>query len=537
VTLARPIRQREGAPWSPPGGGGVVVIAGPDGTGKSTLSASLVDALRSGVRIIHHRPGILPARVEGTVTDTRARPPYGRLLSVLKALYIWIDFRVGWWLRVRPYLRRGWVVIERGWPDLLVDPLRYRLKGVDGLVQFLGRFAPMPDLCVVLEAPVATLLGRKQELAADELSRQTRAWRAMPLYADRLIFVDASRDPTYVRRDVVDAIARSVVRRSDARSGPGWTSLPSAHSVRWILPRGPRRVAAESLRIYQPVTIRGLVGWTLARAFAFAGGFRLLPRGSGPPPDVMSALAFYAAPQLSVALEKSRTPGAWIALLIDRHGRSRMIGPVATSEEARQRLENKRRATTAVGALPGPLSPPRILVHSHSVLLFEPVRWKPRLRAWRLEPDVAASMGEYFRMTSGNGHQRPSHNDFAPWNLMRSDDGWVVLDWEDPRFRAHVPFHDLFHYMVQAQALLGHPSKRALLDGLHGRGWVGEAIEQYRRRAGRSQDEIARCFMAYLRDSIPRIDLTVPEGAKELRVRERLVDELIGNGVQKPERR
>jgi hypothetical protein len=229
---------------------------------------------------------------------------------------------------------------------------------------------------------------------------------------------------------------------------------------------------------------------------------------------------------MSVALVKTQVHGGWTVMLVDGGGRARLIGSVATSDEARERLAKKHAATCLVHSMPPPLSTPWIVAHTPSTLLFEPVDWKLRWRPWRISREVAASMGAYHAATAGNGHRSPSHNDFAPWNVLRSRDGWVVLDWEDPDWRHDEPFHELFHYLVQAHALLGRPSRHALLAGLRGRGWVGHAIEAYRREARSPAEDVRTSFVSYLRSSIPRVDLSVPEGAKEVRVRRRLLKRL-----------
>jgi thymidylate kinase len=178
--------------------GGVVVIAGPDGTGKSSLCDRLISGPLAGRQVlhIHFRPGILPARAvpASAINDPQGQAPYTGWLSVLKTLYLFIDFVLGWELRVQPVVRKGgWVIIERGWWDLVVDPRRYRLRGAAGLTRLLGKLIPKPELTLVLECPLQVLKARKAELSESELVRQTQAWRALPPGTARRVFLDASR--------------------------------------------------------------------------------------------------------------------------------------------------------------------------------------------------------------------------------------------------------------------------------------------------------------------------------------------------------
>jgi hypothetical protein len=95
-------------------------------------------------------------------------------------------------------------------------------------------------------------------------------------------------------------------------------------------------------------------------------------------------------------------------------------------------------------------------------------------------------MGAFYRAgTRGPGLQPgPAHGDFAPWSLLRTADGWVLIDWEDAA-AAEAPFLDLCHYLVQGHAMLGRPSRQAVLDGFRDqRGWVGLAVAAYADGAG-----------------------------------------------------
>lgn len=180
-----------------------VVLAGPDGSGKSSLAPRLVAAARRSGRVARHmhwRPGVLPlvgslvGNAPGDASRPHGREAQGTVLSTFKLLYYWVDFFLGSWIRVRPATGRGGlVVMERGWWDFAVDPQRYRLRVRPGLVRALGRLLPSPDLVLVLKASPEILAGRKDELPAAELERQNDAWRRIELPRTAKAYLDASR--------------------------------------------------------------------------------------------------------------------------------------------------------------------------------------------------------------------------------------------------------------------------------------------------------------------------------------------------------
>jgi hypothetical protein len=93
---------------------------------------------------------------------------------------------------------------------MAVDPLRYRLDMPSTWLMKLGRFLPIPDLILVLEAPVGTIRERKEELSAEELERQGRAWRELlPERLDR-VYLDTRRPPEEVARQAEVEIERIV---------------------------------------------------------------------------------------------------------------------------------------------------------------------------------------------------------------------------------------------------------------------------------------------------------------------------------------
>ena len=192
--------------------GAVVAVVGPDGAGKTTLSEGLVAQGIAGRPVLrfHSRPPMLPRRSANEVVDRpHGRPPFGRFISIAKLSYLYVDYVLGWFMRVRPFVKRGgFVVLERGWWDIVVDPARYRLNVPHGLAAGFGHFLPAADLVLVLEAPSDVLIDRKAELPANELARQAKAWRELPKSNSTCIYLDASLAP----RDVAESASREVRR-------------------------------------------------------------------------------------------------------------------------------------------------------------------------------------------------------------------------------------------------------------------------------------------------------------------------------------
>lgn len=194
--------------------GRYVVLGGPDGTGKSTL----VNALRArgdvDFRHQHWRPGFLPslARVQGRQeagvnTDPHGRSPDRPAKAWFRTIYYWLDFVLGYVAVVRPELARGrHFILERGWSDVCIDPLRYGLRS-SRLAGFLARLTPRADLAVVLQAEPRVIVRRKAELTEAEVARQLEAWRRGAPAVRRTVAVDAGAPPAHVAASVVSLLA------------------------------------------------------------------------------------------------------------------------------------------------------------------------------------------------------------------------------------------------------------------------------------------------------------------------------------------
>jgi energy-coupling factor transporter ATP-binding protein EcfA2 len=522
----------------------LVLLVGPDGSGKSTLADRLPELCKemfTRQARYHWRPGLLPrpgtfaGRSPADSTKPHARPPRNPTSSCLLLGYYWLDFLLGGWLLIWPArLRSGLIVMERGWWDILVDPHRYRLDVPEWLVRGLGTFLPHPDLALILDAAPDVILQRKAEIAEDELARQVSAWNEALPRAVRGVHLDVSAPRERLAQEAREEVRSLLETRTISRLGAGWSALPRRGPSRWILPRGPKAAAAAALAIYHPITVRARVGWKVARVAASFGAFRLLPRGEGPPRPVRETLAPHLPPRSSLAVAKMTHPGRdrYLVLIVGEHGELQGVAKVATSDDAARALDQEAASIEALGRfLPSPLSTPRILHRKPGLLLLEAVEWRTRLFPWHLDEGVAHALGLFFRVGARErpmGLAGPAHGDCAPWNLLQTEHGWVLIDWEDAS-ADQLPFFDLCHYLVQAHVLLGRPSSRVLLEGFRdGKGWVGQSVRAYAEGAGLPTAEAQAFLRSYLLVSPSRLRPRTPEERDGLTARRRLLASLGG---------
>jgi thymidylate kinase len=187
-----------------------VAFFGPDGVGKSAVIEQVKEQLGPafcGVRQFHFRPGFGRLPLDTTpVTDPHGQAPRGLLISLAKLVYWLLDCWYGYWIAVRSR-RRKLVMSDRYYPDILVDPRRYRLPESSlGFARWLVTLAPHPDLCVLLDAPAEVVQCRKCEVSLSESRRQRLAYVAMLHSRPHSLLVDASGSVNKVAQEVCAAI-------------------------------------------------------------------------------------------------------------------------------------------------------------------------------------------------------------------------------------------------------------------------------------------------------------------------------------------
>ncbi len=205
--------------WKPPFPW--LAFLGPDGVGKSTVIEAVEEFLKPSrlkILLVHWRPklaGQEPPDAE-VVTDPHGRSARGVLASSLALGLLWVRWMIGrfgrtWHQRAKQKI----MVSDRYYPDLLVDPRRYRYGGSLRLARWVFRTLPKPDLTLILLAAPEVILARKEEVSREELNRQLSAYRAL---ADELpndvVTLDAGRRVSEVREEVVRILLERLVRVS-----------------------------------------------------------------------------------------------------------------------------------------------------------------------------------------------------------------------------------------------------------------------------------------------------------------------------------
>jgi thymidylate kinase len=216
--------------WIRPNGV-LVAVLGPDGAGKTTLIKNLRKEFSPafwGARQFHTRPQVLASKADApAVTNPHGKRPRGALLSSVYLVGMMVDYWIGYVLVLRQLKSRScFLVFDRYFHDVLVDPLRFRYGGTRWLSSFLCRFVPLPDLIFVLDANEDALLTRKTEVPRDELRRQREAYRRLHLDRSRICLIQTESGIDTVRHQASQALVDLMSRRF-SQLRPDWLDSAS----------------------------------------------------------------------------------------------------------------------------------------------------------------------------------------------------------------------------------------------------------------------------------------------------------------------
>ncbi len=199
--------------------GMAVAFLGPDGSGKSTLAKETMRLLsRSfhGQKLFYWRPGLLKEpgvafrlREEinlGTNPNPHGHEPEHPLKSLFRFLYYFIDFTLGYWLKVWPFkVKKHLCVFDRYYYDVLVDPFRYNFSLPKWFLKLPSFLVPKPELVIIVKVPPEKLYERKKELSLAKLTQLNKSYHSLRM-SENFVIVDNSKDLSEAVRKIVALI-------------------------------------------------------------------------------------------------------------------------------------------------------------------------------------------------------------------------------------------------------------------------------------------------------------------------------------------
>ena len=203
-----------------PGRGKFCALVGLDGSGKTTLARNLCriagEAGFTGVRYFHWRPKCsgsaefpLPEFRETARKPAPPRSALNTLLSTARVVKNILLTNAAYWLRVRPLVRRGHlVIVDRYFYNYFLDPASVKFSGPESLLDRAAKFFPKPDAVIALEAPKEVLLSRKRELADEEILKQAATLEAMHFDTPKTIRADSQLPPLELAHAVMAELRR-----------------------------------------------------------------------------------------------------------------------------------------------------------------------------------------------------------------------------------------------------------------------------------------------------------------------------------------
>ena len=160
-----------------------IVILGADGAGKSTVIDGLFSNLaEQNVEVLyqHWRPTLnRKATGEGcTVEDPHALPPRGICGSWTRIIALLVVWKLSFLGELRRSRKQGkFVIFDRYYGDLIIDPRRYRYGGGEIFAKLVFKLMPQPDLVILLDGSAEVFYQRKPEVELNVLKSIVEKYR------------------------------------------------------------------------------------------------------------------------------------------------------------------------------------------------------------------------------------------------------------------------------------------------------------------------------------------------------------------------
>ena len=201
----------------------VVGILGRDGSGKSTFINEISESLGSFFRCttcfkkmpsVFYKGAIFNKNEGYHISKPHQYKERGSLASFLKINLLFIEFMLGYWIKVFPFKAKSHLVLyDRYFVDVLADPLRYRIKGNKFFIKIIHRILPKPDLWIILDLPSEILLQRKQELNFEMAEKLRHEYLNLHSFLPNSIVINNKNDIRYTVKEASAFILNHIQQR------------------------------------------------------------------------------------------------------------------------------------------------------------------------------------------------------------------------------------------------------------------------------------------------------------------------------------
>jgi hypothetical protein len=398
-----------------------------------------------------------------------------------------------WHLRWRLAARRRLVVVDGSYYDVLLRTDELGLaKQLIRPGSALAALAPRADLVVLVDDETAPR--RRPEPTALEWEPWTWGQLA-PWMGERVRTVSPSAD-TVDMAGLLDDVG------GEAGTGRRWGRVPLRGRRRDLrVTPGPQ--AGQALALFWAHRRRSRAVLALNQVAARTGA--LIP--VVPPIDDLGDLCSTLGLEPdAIATARSRVEGRRMLGIVSG-GRLAAVVKVGPADD-----RGLRREADMLGRLAEadrPLSIPRLrwagTWRERYVVAMDavPNRGSPRRADTAQILDLCVAMA-----TGGPWGASVVHGDLAPWNLLVTDAGLVLVDWENAELESR-PMHDLTHFLVVEAGARRRATAAAVVAQLVGPGGAGRT---YLTRIGLDPNLASTCARMYFQRAGDLDELGVPAG-------------------------